>query len=127
MYFLIIVLKLAEQYIVLVMNLITSAFSILVKNQAAFSKCRIQVCTKTKWKSNSTQASTFGGAIAVLDTILVINGSRFINNTSEVGEGGASYTEQKSVTNIHYSKFYGNHAKTLWWYISHSKVLCIYL
>ena len=56
---------------------------------------------------------TVGGAVAIFNTTMVINGSIFINNTSsEDGEGGALSIQQKSVTNIHDSEFLGNSANT---------------
>ena len=43
---------------------------------------------------------------------MILNSSTFINNTSEVGDGGALSIEQQSVTNIHNSEFYGNRASS---------------
>ena len=56
---------------------------------------------------------TVGGAVAILNTIMVVNGSIFTNNTgNEDGEGGALSIQQASVTIIWDSEFLGNSANT---------------
>ena len=89
-------------------NRINISKSTFIKNQAIIIDRHSASCD-----GRNNMQRTVGGAVAVFNTTMIINGSMFINNTSnEDGEGGALSIQQKSITNMRDSEFLGNSANT---------------
>ena len=81
------------------LNNISISNSIFVSNRAAIDHDHIRDCNQLT--GSSDRANSLGGAIAIFNTTMVISSSRFINNTSEAGEGGALSVQQLSLIKIH--------------------------
>ena len=90
-------------------NRINISKSTFIKNQAIIIDRHSASCD-----GRNNMQRTVGGAVAVFNTTMIINGSMFINNTSnEDGEEGALSIQQKSITNMWDSEFLGNSAKRI--------------
>ena len=71
----------------------------------------VSIDTSASCDDRNNAERTEGGAVAIFNTTMVINGSIFINNTAnEDGEGGALSIQQASIKTIWDSEFLGNSA-----------------